>query len=54
MGFLSKRIQAKSPEEIMKQAVSLGAFITSKSGACPDYTYDEFKSFREEHYTKTI
>lgn len=53
-GFLSKRIQGKSPEEIMKQAVSLGAFITSKSGACPDYTYEEFKSFREEHYGKTI
>ncbi|MCD0478690.1 carbohydrate kinase [Chryseobacterium sp. LC2016-29] len=53
-GFLSKRIQAKPPKEIMKQAVSLGAFITSKSGACPDYTYEEFRSFREEHYTKTI
>ncbi|MCX8523929.1 carbohydrate kinase [Chryseobacterium formosus] len=53
-GFLSKRIQGKSPEEIMKQAVSLGAFITSKSGACPDYTYEEFKSFREEHYGQTI
>ncbi|MGI9649931.1 carbohydrate kinase family protein [Chryseobacterium sp. RLHN22] len=53
-GFLSKRIQGKLPEEIMKQAVSLGAFITSKSGACPDYTYEEFKSFREEHYGQTI
>lgn len=53
-GFLSKRIQGKSPEEIMKQAVSLGAFITSKSGACPDYSYEEFKSFREEHYGQTI
>jgi fructokinase len=53
-GFLSKRIQGKLPEEIMKQAVSLGAFITSKSGACPDFTYKEFKSFREEHYSATI
>ncbi|PZU83234.1 MAG: carbohydrate kinase [Chryseobacterium sp.] len=53
-GFLSKRIQGKTPEEIMKQAVSLGAFITSKSGACPDYSYEEFKSFREEHYSQTI
>lgn len=53
-GFLSKRIQGKSPEEIMKQAVSLGAFITSKLGACPDYTYEEFKSFREEYYGQTI
>ncbi|WP_288375002.1 carbohydrate kinase [Chryseobacterium culicis] len=48
-GFLSKRIQGRSPEEIMKQATSLGAFITSKSGACPDYTYDEFRAFREKN-----
>ncbi|MCD9855375.1 carbohydrate kinase [Epilithonimonas sp. JDS] len=53
-GFLSKRIQGSLPEEIMKQAVSLGAFITSKSGACPDYTHEEFESFREKHYGQTI
>ena len=53
-GFLSQRIQGKNPEEIMKQAVSLGAFITSKSGACPDYTYEEFEVFRDEHYFQTI
>ncbi len=52
-GFLSERIQGKSPEEIMKQATSLGAFITSKSGACPDYTYEEFKTFREINCCKT-
>ncbi|PWN58168.1 carbohydrate kinase family protein [Chryseobacterium viscerum] len=53
-GFLSKKFQRKTPDKIMKQAVALGAFITSKSGACPDYTFEEFKSFREEHYSKTI
>lgn len=53
-GFLSKRILGKTPEEIMKQAITLGAFITSKSGACPDYTYEDFKTFRETHYSKTI
>lgn len=52
-GFLSKRIQGRSPEEIMKQATSLGAFITSKSGACPDYTYEEFRTFRENNSCKT-
>lgn len=51
-GFLSKRIQGRSPEEIMKQATSLGAFITSKSGACPDYTYEEFRTFRENNCCK--
>ncbi|MGE8431393.1 carbohydrate kinase family protein [Chryseobacterium joostei] len=52
-GFLSKRIQGRSSEEIMKQATSLGAFITSKSGACPDYTYEEFRTFRENNCCKT-
>ncbi len=53
-GFLSKRILGAEPEEIMKQAVSLGAFITSRSGACPDYTYEEFRSFRDEQFSNTI
>lgn len=46
-GFISKRVQLKSPEEIMKEAISLGAFITSKSGACPDYEYEEFEKFKK-------
>lgn len=45
-GFISKRVQAKSPEEIMTEAISLGAFITSKAGACPDYEYEEFQKFK--------
>ncbi|WP_326983641.1 carbohydrate kinase [Chryseobacterium sp. MYb264] len=45
-GFISKRIQNKSPEEIMTEAISLGAFITSKAGACPDYTKEEFQKFK--------
>lgn len=53
-GFLSKRIEGGSPEEIMRQAVSLGAFITSRSGACPDYSYQELKTFREEHFSPII
>lgn len=48
-GFTSQRIQNKAPEEIMKVATSLGAFITSKSGACPDYDREEFQQFREKN-----
>ncbi|KQT35475.1 ribokinase [Chryseobacterium sp. Leaf405] len=48
-GFVSKRIKNESPEEIMKQAVSLGAFITSKSGACPHYDYEEFEKLKETY-----
>ncbi|WP_080778976.1 carbohydrate kinase family protein [Chryseobacterium phocaeense] len=48
-GFISKRIQGKSPEEIMNEATALGAFITSKQGACPDYTYGEFQQFKDQN-----
>lgn len=45
-GFISKRIKEENPDEIMKEAVSLGAFITSKPGGCPDYSYEEFQQFK--------
>lgn len=44
-GFLSKRISNATPQDIMAQATALGAFITSKEGACPDYTFKDFESF---------
>lgn len=49
-GFISKRIKNENPEEIIKQAISLGAFITSKSGACPDYEYSEFENFKNQKF----
>lgn len=48
-GFISQRIKGESPERIMKEATALGAFITSKPGACPDYTYEEFQAFRDQN-----
>lgn len=49
-GFLSKRLQKEtSAHEIMSQAVSLGAFITSQEGACPDYTQEDFLKFKGRH-----
>lgn len=44
-GFISRKFSGGSPIESMEQAISLGAFITSKSGACPDYTIEDFKTF---------
>lgn len=44
-GFTSKRIYNASPKEIMERAVSLGAFITSYHGACPDYEMEDFEKF---------
>lgn len=47
-GFISKRILNENPEEILKQAIALGAFITSKSGACPEYQYSDFENFKKK------
>ncbi|WP_267403169.1 MULTISPECIES: carbohydrate kinase [unclassified Chryseobacterium] len=49
-GFISKRIQNKNAEEIMTEAISLGAFITSKAGACPDYDRKEFEVFKSKNF----
>lgn len=49
-GFLSKKLEKGSTvHEIMTQAVSLGAFITSQEGACPEYSLDDFIRFKNEH-----
>ncbi|ASK29004.1 carbohydrate kinase [Chryseobacterium sp. T16E-39] len=48
-GFISKRTQQEAPDKIMKEAISLGAFITSKPGACPDYEYEDFRKFRDQY-----
>jgi fructokinase len=48
-GFLSKRILNEAPQDIMSRATALGAFITSKEGACPDYTIWDFQLFCEQN-----
>jgi fructokinase len=49
-GFLSKRFEkGASVDNIMQQAVSLGAFITSKEGACPEYSFEEFNQFKNRN-----
>ncbi|SDI85854.1 fructokinase [Chryseobacterium taeanense] len=50
-GFISKRIQkGTTPEEILREAIALGAFITSKSGACPEYEYSDFEKFKAKSF----
>lgn len=49
-GFLSKRFEkGATAHEIMRQAVSLGAFVTAREGACPAYKLEDFITFRDEH-----
>lgn len=47
-GFLSKRFEKDANvKSIMQQAIALGAFITSKTGPCPEYTLEEFERFKK-------
>lgn len=49
-GFLSKRFErGAEAADIMQQAVSLGAFITAREGACPEYSLADFIGFRDHH-----
>ncbi|WP_068941923.1 carbohydrate kinase family protein [Chryseobacterium timonianum] len=49
-GFLSKRLATgSSVHEAMVQAVSLGAFITSQEGACPEYALEDFIKFKAQY-----
>lgn len=53
-GFLSKRLEkGTSADEIMHQAVSLGAFVTAQEGACPDYSQADFILFRDQAAIKS-
>ncbi|UKB81742.1 carbohydrate kinase [Chryseobacterium sp. MEBOG07] len=54
-GFLSKKLEKGSTvHEMMAQAVSLGAFITSQEGACPEYSLEDFIRFKNEYPVSAI
>lgn len=53
-GFISKRIQGASPDDIMLRATALGAFVTSQEGACPEYTFADFENFVTHKATTSI
>jgi len=47
-GFIAKRLEKDtSAHDIMTNAVSLGAFVTSQEGACPEYDLKQFNVFKE-------
>lgn len=43
--FLAMKLSDEPLEEILNYAVAMGAFITSKSGACPPYTKFDLERF---------
>lgn len=54
-GFLSKRLEkGVSADQIMIQAVSLGAFITAREGACPEYSKEDFVTFRDSNQVSAL
>jgi fructokinase len=46
--FLASRLCGESVEETLFNAAAMGAFITTQSGACPDYTLTDFLAFRQQ------
>lgn len=54
-GFLSSRLKGgTTAAQQMTQAVSLGAFITAREGACPEYTLDDFYQFKDSHQISAL
>ena len=47
--FLAMKLMGKPIEEVLDVAVAMGAFITSQSGACPEYSKSDFEAFRQRH-----
>ncbi|EOR96700.1 Fructokinase [Arcticibacter svalbardensis MN12-7] len=45
-GYLAQLIKGSTLEKSMLNATALGAFITSKIGACPAYDLSEFEKFK--------
>ncbi len=48
-GYLASKLSGGSVEEAMQNAAAMGAFITSQSGACPQYDLAAFNHFKESN-----
>lgn len=54
-GFISKRLEKNaSAHDIMTNAVCLGAFVTSREGACPEYDLSDFVNFKDLNETRYL
>lgn len=50
--FLAMKLRGAGIEQALDHAVAMGAFITSKAGACPVYDQAEFVEFMKERKAK--
>ncbi|PUZ26201.1 carbohydrate kinase [Chitinophaga parva] len=48
-GFLAGKLRQQGPVKAMQNAAWLSAFVTSKAGACPPYTDEEYNAFVGAH-----
>ncbi|MBS1521358.1 MAG: carbohydrate kinase [Bacteroidetes bacterium] len=46
--FIAGHFLNKGPQEIIKDAVAMGAFIATKKGGCPEYSLAEYRLFKEQ------
>ncbi|MTG96704.1 MULTISPECIES: carbohydrate kinase family protein [Myroides] len=48
-GLLAEKLKSNTPITFLKKGATLGAFITSHTGACPEYEIDDFTTFYDEN-----
>lgn len=48
-GFISGRLSGMNAAEALEQAICLSGFVTSQSGACPDYTQQDIVAMKEAY-----
>ncbi|EHQ26727.1 carbohydrate kinase family protein [Mucilaginibacter paludis] len=48
-GYLAARASNASVAEALYNAAAMGAFITTRSGACPPYQLEDFEKFKQQN-----
>lgn len=48
--FIAGHFLNKEPQQIIKDAVAMGAFIATKKGGCPDYQIQEYREFNQKMF----
>lgn len=48
--FIVNHYLDETPENILKNAIAMGAFIATKKGGCPEYQLGEYKDFRNQMF----
>ncbi|RVU01000.1 carbohydrate kinase [Mucilaginibacter limnophilus] len=49
--FIANHYLNESPVTILKNAMSMGGFVATKPGGCPEYKFSEYVTFREQLFS---